>query len=243
MSLARAVLVTLLAAAGTHAALVQESGWLEVHTCAHREEEPYARGSNIVSDLSTSLDPFTAADDPFTTLNAVFARGFDGNLWGRWQVTTREGWGDWVQFGSPNGAGLRHAPVRALFFSFFFFFDVFFPSQSAVADVDGLIVVFAVANDGQIYYVRQDRNDIFGNWTQVTPIDANIAAGTKNLVLARVKSIDARPYLFFVYFFFFPSVRRPPYLHLRRVGRPRAPGERKQPWQLDVEWMDLQRLW
>ena len=84
-----------------------------------------------------------------------------------------------------------------------FFFDVFFPSQSAVADVDGLIVVFAVANDGQIYYVRQDRNDIFGNWTQVTPIDANIAAGTKNLVLARVKSIDARPYLFFVYLFFF----------------------------------------
>jgi len=129
MSLARAVLVTLLAAAGTHAALVQESGWLEVHTCAHREEEPYARGSNIVSDLSTSLDPFTAADDPFTTLNAVFARGFDGNLWGRWQVTTREGWGDWVQFGSPNGAGLRHAPVRALFFSLFFL-TFFFPPRA-----------------------------------------------------------------------------------------------------------------
>lgn len=106
------LLPLLLACSAAGQSLVKPSGWLEVHTCKHREEEPVARGSNIVHDIDRSFDPFTSADDPFTTLNAVFTRGWDNGMWGRWQVTTREGWGDWVQFGSPHGIGLRHTPVR-----------------------------------------------------------------------------------------------------------------------------------
>jgi len=65
-------------------------------------------GTNIIDPTpSDSVDPVTATNDALTNLRAVFVKGYDGSLWGRWQVTTREGWGSWVSFGSPSGVGLR----------------------------------------------------------------------------------------------------------------------------------------
>lgn len=59
----------------------------------------------------------------------------------------------------------------------------------AIANVHGLIAVFAIANDGQVYYIQQVADDVFGNWTQITAIDSSVAAGTRNLVLARVRAL------------------------------------------------------
>ena len=180
MPSARLVIVALCAlAALAHAkgslnstSLVGSSGWLELHTCQHREEEPYVRGSNIVHPVEGDRDPFTAADDPHTTLKAVFARGYDENLWGRWQVTTREGWGDWEEFGSPNGLGIRDTPV-------------------AVADATSLIAVFAIANDGQVYAIYQQADVVhaFSNWTLVgSVIPEAEALATGKLVAVRAKN-------------------------------------------------------